>query len=348
MIKYVHHPQFQRLDYVPRGEHEASISSIMLRVLGQAHQRALVEQGLSQPNILSPKEAPFGVQTSCWSHKAVWVDQLKKFYQKATHIYEELGPWAADYFILQTVHMLRKKADLSKEFPLDHREDATLLLLQFLDKEDFARPVETLSFQSVLSSKVERLITFLECQDPKECSGIIFVRQRAIVSVLCTILSTHPRTIGRFHCATFVGLSNSAKRRYTVAELFDLKAQQDTMVEFRAGSKNLVIATDVLEEGIDVTACNLVICFDPPPNLKSFIQRRGRARMERSQFAIMLSPNDDGSKIDSWQELEKELIKTYQDEERARLSAASREDEEEVVDYRIQVESTGYVVVKFL
>ncbi|KAK5548299.1 Dicer-like protein 2, partial [Exophiala xenobiotica] len=55
-----------------------------------------------------------------------------------------------------------------------------------------------------------------------------------------------------------------------------------------AKAKNLIIETDVLEEGIDVTACNLVVCFDVPSNLKPFLQRRGRARQEQSTFAILL------------------------------------------------------------
>ncbi len=33
--------------------------------------------------------------------------------------------------------------------------------------------------------------------------------------------------------------------------------------------------------------CNLVVCFDRPDNLKSFIQRRGRARMRSSKLYLL-------------------------------------------------------------
>ncbi|KAK5188552.1 Dicer-like protein 2 [Exophiala xenobiotica] len=64
---------------------------------------------------------------------------------------------------------------------------------------------------------------------------------------------------------------------------------REALTDLRAKAKNLIIETDVLEEGIDVTACNLVVCFDVPSNLKPFLQRRGRARQEQSTFAILLN-----------------------------------------------------------
>lgn len=51
---------------------------------------------------------------------------------------------------------------------------------------------------------------------------------------------------------------------------------------------NVIIATSMLEEGLDVQACNLVIRFDPAPTVCSFIQSRGRARMQSSDFVLML------------------------------------------------------------
>jgi len=138
-------------------------------------------------------------------------------------------------------------------------------------------------------------------------------------------------------------MSSNAAKKYTMAELLDLKAQRETLIEFRARRKNLIIATDVLEEGIDVTACNLVVCFDPPPNLKSFIQRRGRARQEKSQFAIMFPKNEGASKIDNWRNLEDNLIQAYQSELRQIKDLADIENNIEVVPGKLEAESTGSV-----
>jgi ERCC4-related helicase len=276
-------------------------------------------------------------------------DQIRRFYNKATHVYEELGPSAASYFIFRTVEMIRNKAKLAQAsaFYVKKEDRMVYQLRDTFDQEGLTQAPDILSLQTQLSPKLERLIAFLDCQKPEECSGLIFVQQRATVSVLCTILSNHPQTMSRFKCATFVGLSNSTHGKLALCELFDKEAQKDTILEFRAGKKNIVIATDALEEGIDVAACNLVVCFNTPPNLKSYIQRRGRARMHASQYVMMVPTDSIQSKLDSWPELEDALIKMYQDDDRARAKIALLENEHESVDDWLSVEATEYVTSGF-
>jgi len=52
---------------------------------------------------------------------------------------------------------------------------------------------------------------------------------------------------------------------------------------------NIIVATSILEEGLDVQSCNLVIRFDPSPTVCSFIQSRGRARMKNSDYILMVN-----------------------------------------------------------
>ena len=53
---------------------------------------------------------------------------------------------------------------------------------------------------------------------------------------------------------------------------------KDVLKKFRDGSINVLIATNVIEEGLDVSECNLVICLNELLNVKAFIQMKGRAR----------------------------------------------------------------------
>lgn len=93
--------------------------------------------------------------------------------------------------------------------------------------------------------------------------------------------------------------------------MLERRDQSRALDDFRQGRTNLIIATNVLKKGINITASRLVICFDKPPNLKSFIQRRGRARQEKLIFAIMLADDDVSAFLNSWQELEEEMLRVY-------------------------------------
>lgn len=46
------------------------------------------------------------------------------------------------------------------------------------------------------------------------------------------------------------------------------------MDQFRKHEINVLIATNIIEEGVDVPACNLVVRFNRIPNVGSFIQSK--------------------------------------------------------------------------
>lgn len=60
-----------------------------------------------------------------------------------------------------------------------------------------------------------------------------------------------------------------------------------TLLNFRKGAVNCLIATSVAEEGLDIPDCNLVIRFDLYSTLIQYIQSRGRARQANSRFIHM-------------------------------------------------------------
>lgn len=63
--------------------------------------------------------------------------------------------------------------------------------------------------------------------------------------------------------------------------------------KFEIGLVKILVATNVLEEGIDITACNLVIRFEGKMSLRSFIQSQGRARQMKSTFIIISHKTED-------------------------------------------------------
>ena len=64
---------------------------------------------------------------------------------------------------------------------------------------------------------------------------------------------------------------------------------------FNKGTSQILVATASMEEGIDIQACNVVICFDKFHNVKSHVQRAGRARDESAM--IFYFENDPDTSI---------------------------------------------------
>jgi dsRNA-specific ribonuclease len=115
------------------------------------------------------------------------------------------------------------------------------------------------------------------------------------------------------------------KRTGNIRDFLD--DSDSALSNFRSGKLNLIIATSVLEEGLDVPECNLVICFEKPVNLKSFVQRRGRARHKDSKLVLLLDSRD--KNLNEWQQLEADMKAMYEDEMRMLHEMALQEDVEE-------------------
>lgn len=57
--------------------------------------------------------------------------------------------------------------------------------------------------------------------------------------------------------------------------------------KFRAHETNLLIATSIVEEGVDIPKCNLVVRFDLPTDYRSYVQSKGRARAPVSNYIML-------------------------------------------------------------
>lgn len=266
-------------------------------------------------------------------------NQIKHLLNKANSIYDELGSWPTSHFIDSCIEKFEAGAmegsinlgELDNdEISYLRRQLATITKCKQQDiKED-----------TEISPKAMSLINFLQGKAGPSFSGLVFVETRATVALLAQVLSKHPLTRHAFKLGTFVGAAVHASR-YKICELLDVRKQKATLDDLRSGQKNLIIATSALEEGIDVPVCNHVICFQKPTNLKSFIQRRGRARHSQSTYAIMYNEFDDSHDPSIWHDLEEYMKQIYMDEERLLMGAQELWVTDERNNREFQVDSTG-------
>jgi len=276
-----------------------------------------------------------------WSTSAQ--EQLKRFSARSRYIQQELGAWASDYYITATISRATLSMHLRQNARLDWKDEERIHILNTLGQIRVAESLNPPSLQNI-SNKCDSLFHFLKGAYNKDFRGLIFVEQRVTAIALCQLLSEHPETKNLFTSGTFVGTSTNSSRKTELADLLDQTCQKEVLKNFCEGGTNIIIATSALEEGIDVSACNVVICFNKPPNLKSFIQRRGRARHEKSTFMILLSSDDNADLGAAWERMESKMVEEYMRESRQFDDEECRVlDEIEDDSMTLRIESTGLV-----
>lgn len=267
--------------------------------------------------------------------KSYTQDNMKKLVRTAKDVHDELGPFLSYIYIREIATRLCERSD---------HADAMMPDMSAEEKTHVAELLRPLAAQSSKppemrhSLKLQSLIELLEQEIRSDTRCILFVKTRADVWLLNKLLEDHAPTLRKVKIGTLVGTSSSSNRGNNI-ELLDPRQQQSSLGDLASGEKNLLICTSVAEEGIDIAACNLVVCFEPPPNLKSFVQRRGRARMSKSKYIMFLPRSQQGS-LAQWQDLEHKMMEAYMDEMRE-LDRLKALEEDEVADLVFRNEDTG-------
>jgi hypothetical protein len=269
------------------------------------------------------------------SKKTYSMTQIGSFWNRAGDMCKSFGPWAADYYIHRVVSTFVKDPTTPIQHNDNLQDQERKYLIEAFRKVD-AQPAPEIP--TTLAPKVHALLNALASHQDNPI-GIVFVKERATVAVLSHILAVHPKTAHRYRVGSMVGTSKAPGKRKDFLDLSQ-KEYLLSLQAFRKGTTNLVVATSVLEEGIDVPACNLVICFDKPDNLKSFIQRRGRARMSASQLYLLVEDESDDSSR-GWQTLEREMKRKYEDDMRENELLQEIENNEDAEYPVLRVEETG-------
>ena len=121
---------------------------------------------------------------------------------------------------------------------------------------------------------------FMEKPDSKV---IVFAHYRETADRVTQALARLPgirpmRFVGQASRGEDVGLSQ--------------KEQVDILEKFRAGEVNVIVATSIGEEGLDIPQVDLVVFYEPVPSEIRTIQRRGRTGRSAAGRVVMLVTKD--------------------------------------------------------
>lgn len=148
------------------------------------------------------------------------------------------------------------------------------------DVEEVARRLDSLTVEHPKLAKTVEIVRDELHRNPK-ARVIVFSQYRdtvdhvvAEVDRLADPAVRAARFVGQAHHGEDLGLS----QRQQVA-LLD---------RFRSGEVNCLVATSVAEEGLDIPATDLVVFYEPVPDVIRTIQRRGRTGRARTGRAIVL------------------------------------------------------------
>jgi len=127
-------------------------------------------------------------------------------------------------------------------------------------------------------NKFDLLLRVLEREKPRQC--IIFCERKLWAQRLSDDLSEHHVRVGAMH-------GNLAQNE-----------RESIMKSFRSGELHIMIATDVVGRGIDVTGISHIINYDLPDDPENYVHRIGRTgRMGKDGVAIAFVTPDQGEQL---------------------------------------------------
>ena len=194
-------------------------------------------------------------------------------------------------------HLLCQGIAASRHFlrRMESEEGKSRSARDFLRDPRVRRLAESLGNMDEVHSKVgavRRLVRERIRRD-EESRVIVFANYRDTVDALESALSE----LDGVRPVQFIGQSS----RRGVGGL-TAKQQIQRLGDFRAGSSNVLVATSVGEEGLDIPSADLVVFYEPVSSEIRTIQRRGRTGRRREGEVVVLvaeGTRDEGAKESS-------------------------------------------------
>uniref|UniRef100_A0A669C9T7 RNA helicase n=1 Tax=Oreochromis niloticus TaxID=8128 RepID=A0A669C9T7_ORENI len=290
------------------------------RIMTRSHEEFKKEQRKIIVSVEDRREDPFGdvikkIMTAIHNHAELtptcdlgsqnyeqWVVQkerqaAKDENQKVRVCAEHLRQYSESLNLSNTIRMqdafsflnkyyeeeMKKKTAPEEEHKIQITDTERFLFNLFKDNK---KELETLAknpeYENDSLSKLRTKILH-EFSSRDEARGIVFIKTRRSAIALNQWIQENPKfaDIGVKSAYVIGGGDQSVVKPMTSAE------QKDVLKKFGKGQVNLLIATTVAEEGLDIPACNFVIRYGLVTNEIAMIQAQGRGRAEDSSYTLV-------------------------------------------------------------
>ncbi|KAI6228850.1 hypothetical protein M3Y99_01177100 [Aphelenchoides fujianensis] len=252
------------------------------------------------------------------------VNSIKDGVRKAISALEVLGAWCCARVCTMLVEQFRKAEKTHADSP--NRERLVAFGLTTFQQavaylEPLSRwPKNNEDFAKYVTDQVMTVVKILKFRAPtkeRPLSAIVFVKERHHAFLLNLFLNrvatTSPAEFGFIKADYVIGRQGFSLHN-TEEVIVANRRQEQTISRFRTGALNILVSTSVLEEGIDVKSCNLVIRVAPPADFRSYIQSRGRARAQNAVYCLLATGEEIGKlreRMGQWKKIEELLISRF-------------------------------------
>jgi len=168
----------------------------------------------------------------------------------------------------------------------DDSKATARLLVNPLFKQALDKIVE-LSEKGIENPKLERLTSIVATELEKKHQIIVFTQYRDTVDKILRTL----RAVAGAQPAAFIGQASRTSSKGTTRGMSQ-REQGEVIKDFKSGSYNILVATSIGEEGLDISETDAVIFYEPIPSEIRSIQRSGRtARTRPGKVIILIAKN---------------------------------------------------------
>ncbi len=132
-----------------------------------------------------------------------------------------------------------------------------------------------------VNKKLEKLVSLILENHHSNSKGIILVRTRHHTKALLEYFETDKIKLKQIKPVVLTGQGRDEELAMSDQE------QKKSIEKFRSDKANLMIATDIAQEGLDIPECNYVIRYNFVSNEIGTVQSRGRARAEKGKCFLI-------------------------------------------------------------